>query len=404
MTVQAETIPTMSSSSSMPLRQYFHPPAIAAGFTAVLIGYSGSAVIIFQAAMAAGASVEQFASWMMVLGFGMGLTSIGLSWRYKMPIITAWSTPGAALLVTSLGDISLAEAIGAFMFSAALITLSGVTGWFERIMTRIPLPLAAAMLAGILFQFGIDAFTSMQTRPGLVLAMFVVYLAAKILIPRYTIILVLAAGLALCQWQGLLEFSQVSLSFAAPQLITPEFSLSALIGVGIPLFVVTMVSQNIPGIAVLRTAGYAAPISPIISWTGFTTLLIAPFGGFAINLAAITAAICTGPEAHADADKRYIAGLSTGVCYLLLGVFSSLIASLFSAFPGEFVLALAGLALLSTIANSLYTAVSDDAAREAAVITFVVTASGLTLFGIGAAFWGLVAGVISYFVFTRVKT
>jgi benzoate membrane transport protein len=388
----------------MPLRQYFHPPAIAAGFTAVLIGYSSSAVIIFQAAMSAGASVEQFASWMMVLGFGMGITSIGLSWRYKMPIITAWSTPGAALLVTSLGDITLAEAIGAFLFSALLITLCGVTGWFERIMGRIPLPLAAAMLAGILFQFGVDAFTSLQTRFGLVLAMFAVYLVAKRVIPRYTIILVLGAGLGLCQWQGLLEFSQVALSFSAPQLVVAEFSPAALIGVGIPLFVVTMVSQNIPGIAVLRTAGYPAPISSIISWTGFTTLLIAPFGGFAINLAAITAAICTGPEAHADADKRYLAGLSTGGCYLLLGLFSSVIASLFSAFPAEFILALAGLALLSTIANSLHTAMGEAAARESAVITFVVTASGLNLFGIGAAFWGLVAGVTAYLVFTKFRT
>jgi len=388
----------------MPLRQYFHPPALAAGFTAVLIGYSSSAVIIFQAAMSAGASVEQFASWMMVLGFGMGITSIALSWRYKMPIITAWSTPGAALLVTSLGDITLAEAIGAFLFSASLITLCGVTGWFERIMGRIPLPLAAAMLAGILFQFGIDAFTSMETRFGLVLAMFTVYLLAKLVIPRYTIILVLGAGLGLCQWQGLLEFSQVTLGFAAPQLVIPEFSLGALIGVGIPLFVVTMVSQNIPGIAVLRTAGYPAPISSIISWTGVTTLIIAPFGGFAINLAAITAAICTGPEAHADADKRYLAGLSTGACYLFLGIFSSVVASLFSAFPVEFILALAGLALLSTIANSLHTAMANDAAREAAVITFVVTASGLDLFGIGAAFWGLVAGVTAHLVFTKIKT
>ena len=378
-------------------------PLIAAGLTAVLIGYAGSAVIVFQAAMSAGASAEQFAGWMMVLGLGMGVTCIGLSWRYKMPIITAWSTPGAALLVTSLGDFSLAEAIGTFLFSASLITLSGVTGWFERIMDRIPLPLAAAMLAGILFQFGVDAFTSMETRFGLVFAMFVVYLLAKIIVPRYTIILVLGAGLGLCLWQGLLEFSQVSLSFATPQLIMPEFSPSALIGVGIPLFVVTMVSQNIPGIAVLRTSGYRAPISSIISWTGITTLLIAPFGGFAINLAAITAAICTGPEAHADVDKRYIAGLSTGVCYLLLGIFSSVIASLFTSFPSEFVLALAGLALLSTIANSLYTAVSDDAAREAAVITFVVTASGLSLFGIGAAFWGLVAGVCAHLVFTKMR-
>jgi benzoate membrane transport protein len=387
----------------MPLRQYLHPPALAAGFTAVLIGYSGSAVIIFQAAMAAGASVEQFAGWMMVLGLAMGVTSIAFSWRYKMPIITAWSTPGAALLVTSLNGISMAEAIGAFMFSAVLITVSGFSGWFERALGRIPLPLAAGMLAGILFQFGVDAFASMQTRLDLVLTMFAVYLLAKLLVPRYTIIAVLAVGLALCQWQGLMNFSQVTLSFDLPQAVMPEFSLGALIGVGIPLFVVTMVSQNIPGIAVLRTSGYAAPISPIIGWSGVTTLLIAPFGGFAVNLAAITAAICTGPEAHADADKRFIAGLSTGTCYLLLGLFSSLIASLFTAFPAEFVLALAGLALLSTIANSLHTAVADASSREAAVITFVVTASGLSLFGIGAAFWGLLAGGFAHLVFTGIR-
>jgi benzoate membrane transport protein len=393
----------MSVSTRLTLRDYFHAPAIAAGFTAVLIGYSGSAVIVYQAAMAAGASVEQFAGWMMVLGLGMGVTCIGLSLRYKMPIITAWSTPGAALLVTSLGDITLAEATGAFLFSAALITLCGVTGWFERVMDRVPLPLAAGMLTGILFQFGVDAFTSMETRLGLVGAMFAVYLVAKILIPRYTIILVLGVGLALCQWQGLLEFSEVKLSFALPRAVMPEFSAGALIGVGIPLFVVTMVSQNIPGIAVLRTAGYPAPISPLLGWTGLTTLLLAPFGGFAYNLAAITAAICTGPEAHTDHARRYLAGLSTGACYLLLGVFSSLVASLFSAFPAEFVLALAGLALLSTIANSLYTAVADGALREAAVITFVVTASGLSLFGIGAAFWGLVAGVVANLVFSRIR-
>ncbi|MCP4980884.1 MAG: benzoate/H(+) symporter BenE family transporter [Gammaproteobacteria bacterium] len=390
-------------SNSLSFRQHFHLPAIAAGFAAVLIGYSGSAVIVFQAAKAAGASPEQIGTWMMALGIGLGVTSFGLSWRYKMPIITAWSTPGAALLVTSLEGISMPEAIGAFLFSALLITLSGVTGWFERVIDRIPLPLSAAMLAGILFQFGIDAFVSLESRFALVLAMFAVYLVAKRLIPRYTILIVLVVGLILCQFQGLLDFSEFSLVFHLPHAIMPEFSLSALIGVGIPLFVVTMVSQNIPGIAVLRTDGYPVPISPLISWTGITTLITAPFGGFAINLAAITAAICTGPEAHSDASKRYLAGLSTGVLYLLLGIFSGAIAALFNAFPGEFVLALAGLALLSTIANSLYTAVSDHASREAAVVTFVVTASGLSLFGIGAAFWGLVAGVIANLVFTKKK-
>lgn len=385
----------------MSFKQYFHPPAIAAGFAAVLIGYSGSAVIVFQAARAAGATPEQTGSWMIALGIGLGLTSIGLSWRYKMPIITAWSTPGAALLVTSLQGISLPEAVGAFLFSALLITLSGLSGWFERIMDRIPLSIAAAMLSGILFQFGVDAFVAMESRLGLVLAMFAVYLAAKKLIPRYTILAVLVAGFLLCLVLDLLDFSGFDLALAAPQYVVPEFSWNALIGVGIPLFVVTMVSQNIPGIAVLRTAGYAAPISPIISWTGITTLLLAPFGGFAYNLAAITAAICAGPEAHADAGKRYLAGYSTGFFYLLLGIGGSAVAALLSAFPTEFILALAGLALLSTIANSLYTAVADGGTREAAVITFVVTASGLSLFGIGAAFWGLVAGGIATLIFNR---
>jgi len=332
---------------------------------------------------------------MMALGIGMGVTTFGLSWRYKAPVITAWSTPGAALLATSLEGISLPEAIGAFLFSALLITLCGITGWFEKIINRIPLSIAAAMLAGILFQFGIDVFVSMETRFILVLSMLIVYLLAKRLLPRYAIIIVLFVGIVICQMQGLLDFGNFKFAVASPILIWPTFSVSTLIGVGIPLFVVTMVSQNIPGIAVLRAAGYQTPISPLISWTGITTLLIAPFGGFAINLAAITAAICTGPEAHEDPDKRYLAGLSCGVFYLLLGVCGAAVAGLFSAFPREFVLALAGLALIATIANSLQSAVAEASTREAAAITFLVTASGMTLFGIGSAFWGLVAGIIA---------
>jgi len=385
----------------MRFKHYFHPPAIAAGFIAVLVGYSSSAVIVFQAASAAGATTAQIDSWMMALGIGMGVTTITLSLRYKMPIITAWSTPGAALLVTSLEGIGMAEAIGAFLFSALLITLSGVSGWFERVIDKIPLPVAAAMLAGILFQFGVDVFVSLQSQFALVLGMFLVYLTARKLVPRYAILAVLLAGMILCQIEGLLDFSSFSMEIATPQFVMPEFSLAALIGVGIPLFVVTMVSQNIPGIAVLRTAGYQAPISPLISWTGIATLILAPFGGFAINLAAITAAICTGPEAHEDPQKRYLAGLSSGVFYLLLGIFGAAVAALFGAFPTEFVLALAGLALITTIANSLHSALSATGTREAAVITFLVTASGISLFGIGAAFWGLVAGIATMLVFKR---
>ena len=383
----------------MTLKDYLHPPALAAGFIAVLVGYTSSAVIIFQAAHAVGATAAQVGSWMIALGLGMGITTIGLSLRYKMPILTAWSTPGAALLVTSLDGIGIAEATGAFLFSALLITISGLTGWFERVIDKIPLPIAAAMLAGILFQFGIGIFISLESQLVLVLVMFIVYLVAKRFLARYAILLVLIVGLLLSAWQGLLDFSAFELTLATPQWTSPVFSLPVMIGIGIPLFIVTMVSQNIPGIAVLRSDGYRPPISSLISWTGVSTLLLAPLGCFAINLAAITAAICTGPEAHHDPEKRYVAGISTGVVYLIMGLLGATVAAIFAAFPSEFVLALAGLALLGTIANSLQQAMSNSSNREAAVITFLVTASGLSLFDIGSAFWGLLAGVIAMQVF-----
>ena len=382
----------------MKFNDYFHLPAITAGFIAVLVGFTSSAVIVFQAAKAAGATPDQIGSWMMALGIGMGITTIGLSLRYKAPIITAWSTPGAALLATSLNGIPMAEAIGAFVFSALLIIVCGVTGWFEKIIDRIPLPIAAAMLAGILFQFGIDVFSSMENRLLLVGSMFIAYLLMKKILPRYAIVIVLIVGLIICQLKGLLNFDGFEFVAVKPQFIIPQFSLHTLIGVGIPLFVVTMVSQNIPGIAVLRAAGYQTPLSPLISWTGLATLVLAPLGGFALNLAAITAAICTGEEAHKDPEKRYIATLSAGIFYLLLGLSGAAVVGLLSAFPTEFVLALAGLALIGTIANSLNTAVTEAKTREAAIITFLVTASGMTIFGIGSAFWGLVAGFVALLV------
>jgi len=334
----------------------------------------------------------------------MGITTIGLSLRYKAPIITAWSTPGAALLATSLSGIPMAEAIGAFVFSALLIITCGVTGWFEKIIDRIPLPIAAAMLAGILFQFGIDIFSSMENRLLLVGFMFISYLLMKQMLPRYAIVIVLIVGLIICHLQGLLNFDDFEFVAVKPQFIFPIFSFETLISVGIPLFVVTMVSQNIPGIAVLRSAGYQTPLSPLISWTGIATLVLAPFGGYALNLAAITAAICTGEAAHKNPNKRYIATLSAGIFYLLLGICGAAVVGLLSAFPTEFVLALAGLALIGTIANSLTTAVTEAKTREAAIITFLVTASNMTIFGIGSAFWGLVAGFVALSVLnSRIK-
>ncbi|SFM97411.1 benzoate membrane transport protein [Formivibrio citricus] len=381
----------------MPPTRNISLSALTAGFVTVLVGYTSSAAIIFEAARAAGGSQAQIASWLIVLGVAMGLTCIGLSLRYRVPVVTAWSTPGAALLATSLSGYSMNVAVGCFLLSALLILLSGLTGWFERVMNRVPMSLCAALLAGVLVRFGMNAFTSMQTALALVLPMFLTYLACKRYKPRYAMLIVLLLGLGLAHWQGLLHLGNASLQLAAPVWIAPEFSMPALIGVGLPLFIVTMASQNIPGVAVLRSAGYTPPLSPIIGWTGLVNLLLAPFGCFAVNLAAITAAICMGKDAHEDPAKRYHASIVAGVFYLLLGILGAAVGGLLAVFPRELIFAIAGFALLGTIGNGLTMALREENQREPALITFVVTASGLTLFGIGPAFWGLVAGVAALF-------
>ena len=376
---------------------------ISAGFVAVLVGYTSSAVIIFQAAAAAGADVAQISSWLWALGIGMGLTSMGLSFFYKTPILTAWSTPGAALLVTGLSGVSINEAIGIFIACSGLITLCGVTGLFQKIMLHVPKSLASAMLAGVLLQFGMNTFVALSSQLLMVGAMLVTFLTAKYLLPRYVIPLVLMVGVAIAYAQGELPLQQLSWELSSPIWITPEFHLASLIGVGIPLFIVTMTSQNIPGIAVLRANGYSTPVSPLISWTGLTGVILAPFGGFAFNLAAITAAICMGKEAGEAADKRYLASMCAGFFYLLTGIFGATVAALFAAFPTELVMAVAGLALLGTIGNSLAVAVAEESHREAALLTFIVTASGVSILGIGSAFWGIVIGLVAYHLSRRLQ-
>ncbi|MFT5445468.1 MAG: benzoate membrane transport protein [Gammaproteobacteria bacterium] len=370
--------------------------AITAGFVAVLVGYASSAAIVFQAAVAVGANSAQISSWMMVLGFGMGITCIALSLRYRAPIITAWSTPGAALLATSLVGVELPDAIAAFLFSAALSTLVGVTGWFEKAMARVPLQIASAMLAGLLVRFGMDVFIAMQDQVLMVLPMFVAYLMLKRYSPRFVIIIVFFLGIAFAAALGLLRFDEVSFQIAQPVFTMPTLNVPVLISVGVPLFIVTMASQNIPGAAVLRAFGYGCvPVSALITSTGLMTLLMAPFGGFSYNLAAITAAICAGPEAHIDPRKRYLAGVSAGVFYLLTGLFGATIATAFIAFPSALVMAIAGIALIGTMTTSLKQAMGESTWREPALITFLVTLSGVTLFGVGSAFWGLVAGALA---------
>jgi benzoate membrane transport protein len=370
-------------------------PAVVAGFVAVLVGYTSSVVIVFQAAAALGATPAQTASWLWALGLGMGLTSAALSLWYRMPVLTAWSTPGAALLATAGAGVSMAEGIGAFVVCGLLITAAGATGWFARVMDRIPQALAAALLAGVLTRFAFDAFLSLRTQTLLVGAMGLAYLAGRRWWPRYAVPGVLLAGIALAAWQGQLRWGGVDWQWTVPVFTPPRFSLAALVGVALPLFVVTMASQNLPGVAAQRAAGYEIPVSPPVTATGLATTVLAPFGAYALNLAAITASICMGREASADPARRYTASVVAGVLYVALGLVGGAVAGLIAAFPKELVLAVAGFALLGTIGSGLAAAMKDERSREAALITYLVTASGLTLGGIGAAFWGVVAGALA---------
>jgi len=373
--------------------RFFSLSPISAGFIAVLVGYTSSAAIVFQAASAAGAGPEHISSWLLALGLGMGCTCIGLSLYFRSPVLTAWSTPGAALLATALVGLPMGEAVGAFLVASALITLCGVTGWVETLMKHVPKSLAAGMLAGVLLRFGINVFTSLSQQLALVGLMLGIYLMGRRLRSRYTIPLTFLGGLLWAGINGLIHLDAIDLAFARPIFTAPAFTLSTAIGVGIPLFIVTMSSQNVPGIAVLRANGYQTPVSPLIGWTGLTGLLLAPFGGFSFNLAAITAAICMSSEAERDPEHRYLAAVWAGLFYVSTGLLGATVASLFSALPRELIAAIAGIALFGTIGNSLAGALHDDAERDAALVTFLVTASGLTLLGIGSAFWGLLFGL-----------
>lgn len=368
--------------------------AMVAGFVAVLVGFTSSIAIVFAAAQAVGADTAQTASWIWALGLGTGLTSLGLSLWTRQPVLTAWSTPGAALIAASQG-IALPDAVGAFLVCAGLILLVSVTGWFERLMDRIPMAIAAALLAGVLTRFALDATLAAHTQPLLIVGMAAAFLAGRRWWPRYAVPGVLLAGIALATSQGLLHLGSVDWGLAHPVWVSPQFSLHAVVGLGLPLFVVTMASQNLPGVAAQRAAGYSIPVSPTVGATGLASLALAPFGGFAFNLAAITAAICMGREAHEQADRRYTASAAAGVFYIAVGLAGGAVAGLLGAFPNELVIGIAGLALLGTIGGGLASALQQERHRDAALLTYVVTLSGLSVAGIGSAFWGVLAGALA---------
>lgn len=387
-----------SSAAKAPVRlgDLAHP--IVAGLISVIVNYGGTFILVFQAAKVAGLSPELTASWVWSVSIGVGVTGLLLSWVSREPIITAWSTPAAAFLVVALGTTPYAEAVGAYLISAAAFVLLGLSGYFEKVIRLIPPGVAAGLLAGILLQFGIGAFGGMSIDPLLAGLLIVAYVALKRFTARYAVVGILALGLAFLLTQGRVDLSGLALEFAAPVFTVPEFSLNALLSVALPLFLITLTGQYMPGMLVLRNDGFRTSANPIVTVTGLGSLLMAPFGSHAFNIAAITAAICTGKEAHEEPSKRWIAGIAAGVFYILVGVFGVTLAAVFMAFPATFITTLAGLALLGTIGGSLASAMADAKSREASLITFLAAAANITLFGIGGAFWGLLIGLLAYAV------
>lgn len=385
-----------TSPSSLRPSDLTHP--VVAGLISVIVNYGGTFILVFQAAKVAGLSPELTASWVWSVSIGVGLTGLFLSWRYREPIITAWSTPAAAFLVAALATTPYPEAIGAYMISAAAFVALGLSGCFEKVIRLIPPGIASGLLAGILLQFGIGAFGGANADPLLVGLLVIAYVVLKRFSARYAVVGILGLGLVFLLTQDRVDLSGLTLELAAPVFTMPKLSLNALLSVALPLFLITLTGQYMPGMLVLRNDGFKTSANPIVTVTGLGSLLMAPFGSHAFNIAAITAAIATGREAHEDPAKRWIAGIAAGCFYVLVGVFGVTLAAVFMAFPASFITTLAGLALLGTIGGSLAGAMADPASREAALITFLASAANITLLGIGGAFWGLVIGLVAHLV------
>lgn len=372
--------------------------SVIAGFVSLVIGFASSIALIYQTVINLGGNADLAASWLLVLGLCIGITLISLSLYYRIPLLTAWSTPGAALLITNTQGISINEATAGFMVSSLLIFLCGVTGWFEKLMDKIPFQLATAMLAGVLVNFGIGVFNYMNTEPFLIIWMFITYLFSKRFFPKYTMLFVLVVGIFIAWQSGLILPSDTTFKVAEFTYIAPELTLEAILSVGIPLFIVTMAAQNLPGIAVLKAHHYKTPISSMLSFTGITNFIAAPFGAYGLNLAAITAAICMSEDIDKDPKQRYWAAVAAGVFYLFVAVLSGYFIGLFATFPSALIFALAGIALFTTISNSIQQSLSDVKYVEASMITFLVTASNLFMWGISSVLWGLIAGMLTLFI------
>lgn len=369
--------------------------AIAAGFLAVLVSLAGPLAIFYQAAQAGQMSNQMFASWVWGISLGAAAAGIFLSWTLKAPVITAWSAPGTALLIPLFPALSIHEAVGAYLTAALLLLAIGLSGGFDRLMSYVPKGVASGMMAGILLPFGLNAFKGMGTLPLLVCGMLAAFLLFKRLWPRYCVVLLLASGIAIAVLTGQTHLGEVHLQLVTPQFITPAWSWTSTFSLALPLVLTTLSGQYLPGMAILRSAGYDVPVRRIVVSNSVASLVTAFAGGITIAIAAITAALCTGRDAHEDPRRRYVAGIANGAFYLLAGLCGGSVVMLFAALPRELIVTLAGLALLGPITvNLAQVATAPD--REAAVLTFLATASGMTFLGLGSAFWGILIGMLAH--------
>lgn len=375
--------------------------AVAAGFLAVLVSYSGPLVIFYQAAQAGHMSNDMFASWVWAISIGAGLSGIYLSWKLRIPVITAWSAPGTALLISLFPAISIHEVIGAYITAALIILAIGMSGYFDKLIALIPKGIASGMMAGILFQFGLNAFKAVTSLPLLALGMIAAYFIFRRLFPRYCIVFLLVFGTVLAMLMGQTHFGAVTLDVVTPRFIMPEWSWTSTFSLALPLVVTTLTGQYLPGMTVLKVSGYQSPVRPIISANSIISVFVALAGGITIAIAAITAAICTGNDAHEDPAKRYIAGVSNGLFYLIGGLFGGTLVLLFAALPKELVAVLAGMALLGAIMVNIGGIIAAEDHREASLVTFIATASGMSFLGLSSAFWGIVIGMAAYVLLHR---
>ena len=365
---------------------------ISAGLTAVTVGYSSAIVIVIDLARRAGATDEMVVSWLLALGLGMGFTCIVFSWLTKMPVVTAWSTPGAAFLLTTVDAYTLPEVIGAFVLCALFSLITAQSRALLGQISRIPPAISSALLAGILLPICLAIFSDINNSPILVASFIALYLVGSRLFPRYLMLVLLILSVAISIYLQ----QEIDISFALPVPIwtTPTFSLSATIGLAFPLFLITTLSQNLPGIAIHHAHGYQPDHKPVLSGIACVQALLAPFGGFTFNLAAITAALCMGEQADSDKSQRYKAAIAAGLAYLLMGLLASVVVALFVSMPAVIVHLLAGLALLATLQGAIVRAMEVEYHRAPALLTMLCTASGFSLFSMTSAVWGLAIGLL----------